>query len=498
MKKSLITCSLLATCMLSGHATAQALADSSQAAIWRATSRLGYGPTPALTQAAASGAKAWSLAQIEAAYAASQKPANVPQALQAINANTNEVTVRFHEERELRRTGRANVQKPAEPMQAPAAAAMQPVPNQVPANMAALIDAGDPENYSRTMAQSAIGWRLASCSNPAQENPMLARMTEFWFNHFNVLIDKGPVRPYVGSYLLHAIRPHALGKFEDLVLATAQHPAMLMYLDQAQSNVRGINENYARELMELHTLGVNGGYTQADVRELARILTGWSVDIARGQGFVFRPGAHDAGSKTLMGQSFNAAGQQQGMDAIRFLARHPATAERISARLATFFVADQPSRALVERLKQNFLSTGGDILSLMRTLVDSPEFWDSSNQLFKTPQDFACSALAAAGEADERNTVQNFRQASGFLAQTGQPLLRWQTPDGYKTDVNTWLAPEALTRRADFAFALSNRFAEPVFLQQFYSAATKERIAKETAANMRTGLLLAGPEFMMK
>jgi uncharacterized protein (DUF1800 family) len=501
MKLSLITFSLLVTCTISGHATAQVLADNSQAAIWRATSRLGYGPTPALTQAAASGAKSWSLAQIEAAYAASQKPANVPPALQAITAHVNEVTVRFHQERESQRTSRANLQKPAESMQAPAAtagAAVQPTPNQVPANMAALIDAGNVENYSRTMAQSAIAWRLASCSNPSQENPMLARMTEFWFNHFNVLIDKGPTRPYVGSYLLHAIRPHALGKFEDLVLATAQHPAMLMYLDQAQSNVRGINENYARELMELHTLGVNGGYTQTDVRELARILTGWSVDIARGQGFLFRPGAHDAGSKTLMGQSFNATGQQQGIDAIRFLARHPATAERISARLATFFIADQPPRAMVDRLKQNFLSTGGDIRSLMRTLVESPEFWDSSNQLFKTPQDFACSALAAAGEADERGTVQNFRQTSGFLAQTGQPLLRWQTPDGYKTDANTWLAPEALTRRADFAFALSTRFAEPVFLQQFYSAATKERIAKETAPNMRTGLLLAGPEFMMK
>ena len=499
MKQSLITFSLLATCALSSQVAAQALTDNSQAATWRATSRLGYGPTPELTQAAASGAKAWSLAQIDAAYAASQQVANVPPALHAIKATPNEVTARFHQEREARRTGRANLQKPAEPLQAPAASAvMQPTPNQAPASMAALIDAGDPENYSRTMAQSAIGWRIASCSNPAQENPLLARMTEFWFNHFNVLIDKGPVRPYVGSYLLHAIRPNALGKFEDLLLATAQHPAMLMYLDQAQSTSRGLNENYARELMELHTLGVNGGYTQADVRELARMLTGWSVDIAGGQAFRFRAGAHEQGSKTIMGQSFAASGQQQGIDAIRFLARHPATAERISNRIATFFVADQPSRALVDRLKQNFLSTGGDIRSLMRTLVESPEFWDSSNQLFKTPQDFACSALAAAGEADERGAVQNFRQTSGFLAQTGQPLLRWQTPDGYKTDVNTWLAPEALTRRADFAFALSTRFPEPVFLQQFYSTATKERIAKEPAANMRTGLLLAGPEFMMK
>ncbi len=497
MKKSLIALCLGAATTLSMHSTAQSLVDASPAAVWRATSRLGYGPTPALAQAASGGAKAWSLAQIEAAYAASQKAANVPPALAAITADANQVTVRYQEEREARRLGRAATTS-TNSMAVTTTSAMQPAPNQVPANMAALIDAGDPENYSRTMAQSAIGWRLASCSNPEIENPLLARMTEFWFNHFNVFLDKGPVRPYVGSYLLSAIRPNALGKFEDLLLATAQHPAMLMYLDQAQSSVRGINENYARELMELHTLGVNGGYTQQDVRELARMLTGWSVDIAGGQAFLFRPRAHDAGPKTLMGQTFTTTGQQQGIEAIRFLARHPATAQRIAARVATFFVADKPPQALVDRLKNNFLQSGGDIRSLMRTLVESPEFWDASNTLFKTPQDFACSTLAATGEVDERGAVQNFRQSGGFLSQTGQPWLRWQTPDGYKTDATTWLAPEALTRRADFAFGLSGRVPEPAFLQQFYSGQTRERIAKETAPAMRTGLLLAGPEFMMK
>lgn len=490
MNKTLLSLSLIAACALSSQVAAQTLADTSQAATWRVVSRLGYGPTPALSQAAASGAKAWGLAQIEAAHAASLKPANVPAALQAITASPDEVTVRFHEEREVRRLGRTNLQLPME--------GAKPTTPAQPATMAALIDAGEPENYSRTMAQSAIGWRIASCSKPELENPILARMTEFWFNHFNVLIDKGPVRPYVGSYLLHVIRPNALGKFEDLLLATAQHPAMLMYLDQAQSSVRGLNENYARELMELHTLGVNGGYSQADVRELARMLTGWSVDINGGKAFLFRPRAHEAGSKTLMGQVFNASGQQQGVDAIKFLARHPATARRISTRLATFFVADKPPQAMVDRLTNNFMSTGGDIQSLMRTLLESPEFWDSGNTLFKTPQDFACSALATADKSDERSTVQNFRQAVGFLGQTGQPLLRWQTPDGYKTDATTWLAPEALTRRADFAFALAGRIAEPSFLQQFYTLATKERIAKESTPSMRTGLLLASPDFMMK
>ena len=235
------------------------------------------------------------------------------------------------------------------------------------------------------------------------------------------------------------------------------------------------------------------------MRELARILTGWSVDINGGQAFLFRPRAHEAGSKSLMGKTFAAAGQQQGIDAIRFLARHPATAQRISTRIATFFVADKPPQALIDRLAGNFLQTGGDIRSLLRTLVDSPEFWDSGQQLFKTPQDFACSALLNAGSAsDERGAVQNYRQTVGFLGQTGQPLLRWQTPDGYKTDAQTWLAPEALTRRADYAFGLAARMSEPSYLQQFYSSATRERIGQESSAVMRTGLLLASPEFMSK
>jgi uncharacterized protein (DUF1800 family) len=246
-------------------------------------------------------------------------------------------------------------------------------------------------------------------------------------------------------------------------------------------------------------LGVNGGYSQADVRELARILTGWSVDIAGGQGFLFRPRAHEEGSKTLMGRTFNESGQAQGVAAIKFLASHPVTAHRISSRLASFFVADKPSKALTDRLTLTFTQTGGDIYALMRSLIESPEFWESSNTLFKTPMDFACSSLAAAGTVkDEANRNQNLRQATGFLAQAGQPLHGWQTPDGYKTDATTWLAPEALTRRADYAFGLAPRIEEPAFLQSFYSATTRDRIAKETSVNMRTSLLLAAPEFMSK
>ncbi|NJS37567.1 MAG: DUF1800 domain-containing protein [Brachymonas sp.] len=404
----------LVGCVASGavaQIVAQPMEDKSAEATWRASSRLGYGPHPAMLMEAFGGARAWSLVQIEAAYAASQRPAQVPPAFQAIVADANAVTRRFHKEREDRRLGRLNQATQASLPIGLAGSTSETAPM----TLAALIDAGDPENYSRIMAQSAVGWRLSSCSQPELEHPVLARMTEFWFNHFNVFLDKGTVRPFVGSYLLTAIRPHALGKFEDLLLATAQHPAMLMYLDQAQSNARGLNENYARELLELHTLGVNGGYTQDDVRALAHILTGWSVDIAGGRAFVFRPRAHEARPQSLLGQTFNANGQQQGIEAIKFLARHPATASRIAARVATFFVADKPPQSLINRLQKNFLDTGGDLRSMMQTLVQSPEFWDTKHQLIKTPQDFACSALLAAGAiTDERLAVQSFRQTLGF------------------------------------------------------------------------------------
>jgi uncharacterized protein (DUF1800 family) len=426
--------------------------SANTAAAWRATSRLGYAPTPASAQAAQAGPRAWALQQIDAAYAATQRPPRLPAELARINAPLNDIARDFHAEREARRTLR--------------------------------VQAGT----------GAAAWRLMACSDPALEAPLLARMTEFWFNHLNVFGGKGTVRPFVGHYVVNVIRPHALGRFEDLLLASAQHPAMLFYLDQAQSNSRGLNENYARELMELHTLGVNGGYTQADVRELARILTGWTVNLRGGEGFRFAERLHDRGDKTLLGRPYSANGMAEGEEAIRLLARQPATARRIATRLASFFVADQPPPALVDRLSKTFLATQGDIRAVMRTLVSAPEFWAEGHQLFKTPLDYACSVLTVAGGVKERRDM---AQALGFLAQAGQPMHGWQTPDGYKTDAATWLAPEALTRRADYALGLAPRMAEPAYLDVFLSGPTRERIARE-AAPLRTGLLLASPDFMRK
>ncbi len=454
----------------------QAAADVAGA--WRAASRLGYGPAPesSSSSALAERPQIWALRQIDLAYAGSRRSAEIPAELANINAPLSDIARGVFAEREAQRLARQQVQPGG------GSAATAPV---APA---------DANRFSREMAQNAAAWRLVSCSNPSMENPLLARMTEFWFNHFNVFVGKGVVRPFVGHYVVNVIRPHALGRFEDLLLATAKDPAMLLYLDQAQSNSRGLNENYAREVMELHTMGVNSGYTQNDVRELARILTGWTVNLRDGEGFRFAERLHDGSVKNLLGRKFEGRGVSEGEDALRFLARQPATARRVSERLARFFVSDKPPAELVERLTQTFIATQGDIRALMRTLVNSPEFWAQGNQLFKTPLDYACSVLTAAGGAKDRRDMV---QALGFLAQAGQPMHGWQTPDGYPTDAATWLAPEALTRRADFAMAIGQRMPEPTYLNLFLGAATRDRIAREPAA-LHAGLMLSSPDFMRK
>ena len=454
---------------------------------WRVASRLGYGPTPALLEEIrrAGGPRYWALAQIEAAYAASGTPARIPQELARFNQPLAFTFDEFRAERATRKAGDAAAQKASLEMA-----------------RGKLLDTGV---FSRDMVRSAAAWRMVSCSTPAVENPLLARMTEFWFNHLNVFAGKGPVRPFVGHYEVNAIRAHALGRYEDLLLASARHPAMLFYLDQAQSvadgvrgpfgNARGLNENYARELMELHTLGVDGGYTQTDVRELARILTGWTVAPRDPSGFRFAARLHDDGEKRLLGARYAGGGEREGEEAIRMLAREPATARRIARRLATFFVSDQPPQALVDRVARAFSASRGDLRVTLRALVESPEFWRADQKLFKTPVDFACSSLAALGGAREERQI---LLSLGFLANAGQPVHGWQTPDGYKTDAATWLSPEALTRRADFAVALG-RLAdvEPAYLAPFLGQATRERIAREPA-QLRSGLMLASPEFMRK
>lgn len=484
MGQLLARMALLVLCSAALHTQAQESAPGE--AIWRASSRLGYGPTAGLIadMARLGGPQAWSLQQIDLAYLASQQPARIPAELTQLKLPLEQIFPLFKSEREARKAGREKLQDP----RTPAAGAGR---------------AGS-EVFSRDLARQAAAWRVMACSTPEIENPLLARMTEFWFNHLNVFARKGPVRPFVAHYELNVIRSHALGKFEDLLMASAKHPAMLFYLDQAQSvadgshgplgQARGLNENYARELMELHTLGVDGGYTQRDVRELARILTGWTVAPNQLGGFRFNERMHDQGGKQLLGMPFSNRGLAEGEQAIRLLARHPATARRIATRLATFFVADQPDKALIDRLASSFIRSQGDMRIMLQALIESPQFWQTEQKLFKTPIDYACSALTVLGGVRDRRDI---AQAIGFLSAAGQPVHGWQTPDGYQTDAASWLAPEALTRRADFAMALGKQTVEPPFLAGLLSPATRQRVAQEPA-RLRTGLLLASPDFMSK
>jgi uncharacterized protein (DUF1800 family) len=315
-------------------------------------------------------------------------------------------------------------------------------------------------------------------------------MTDFWFNHFNVFIGKGADRYLVTTYEREVIRPHALGKFEDLLVATAKSPAMLFYLDnwlsvgpdsdiargirrypnrlhprrfppppprnpnQAKGKKRngGLNENYGRELMELHTLGVNGGYTQQDVTEVAKVLTGWTIDQPqKGGGFKYEERMHEPGTKIVLGHKIKDRGEKEGMEVLHILAHHPSTAHFISTKLAMRFVSDDPPPALVDRMAETFLKKNGDIREVLETMLKSPEFWSESayRAKVKTPLEFVVSSIRATG-ADVTDALPLARQ----LNQLGMPLYGMQPPTGYSMKEETWVNSSALLGRMNFSLAL--------------------------------------------
>ena len=310
-------------------------------------------------------------------------------------------------------------------------------------------------------------------------------MVDFWYNHFNVFAGKGLDRALVASYERDAIRPHAMGRFRDLLGATAKHPAMLYYLDNylstgiaythsytpgkrrgalvamvapnaPKAKARGLNENYARELMELHTLGVDGGYSQKDVTELARMFTGWTYEqralVRSNQTFTFDERRHDQGDKTWLGHEVTQLGVREGEMALDILAMHPSTAHHISYKLAQYFVHDTPPPALVERLARNYLDTHGDIRAVLGTLFSSAEFMapEAVGAKFKTPYQFVISAARASA-----TPVINIAPLLSTMNQLGMPLYGCQTPDGYQNTQAAWLNPGALTSRITFATALA-------------------------------------------
>jgi uncharacterized protein (DUF1800 family) len=316
-------------------------------------------------------------------------------------------------------------------------------------------------------------------------------MTDFWYNHFNVFINKGPDRYMITAYERDVIRPHVFGKFKDLLVATAKSPAMLFYLDNWQSvgphsqlavfgvgNQRrqfrrgpfgmiyqvpprpqanknrpsGLNENYAREVMELHTLGVDGGYSQKDVTELAKVLTGWSIDKPQqGGGFRFNDRAHEPGPKYVLGHKIGDHGESEGMEMLDVLAHHPSTAKFISKKLAMRFVSDNPPQNLIDRMAQTFQEKDGDIRDVLRTMFNSPEFWSAEvyRAKVKTPLEFVTSSARASGA-----NVQNAMPLVQLLNRMGMPLYGMQPPTGYSMKAETWVNSSALLTRMNFALQL--------------------------------------------
>ena len=312
------------------------------------------------------------------------------------------------------------------------------------------------------------------------ERQLEAVMTDFWLNHFNVYVRKSQNEPYlIPTYERETIRPRALGKFEDLLVATAQSPAMLEYLDNfrsvgpesvqarrlAEAKVRfpnaplvkqaslGLNENYGRELMELHTLGVNGGYTQADVTNVAKVFTGWGIDKPQqGGGFAFEEKRHEPGEKVVLGVTIKEGGEKEGLEVLHMLATSPATARFISGKLAVRFVSDAPPAALVDRMAASFLKSDGDIKVVLRTMFGSPEFWavGAERAKVKTPEEFVISAVRASGAE-----VVNPQALVQSMDKLGMPLYGMQTPNGYSWMQEGWLGTGALVSRMNFALVLS-------------------------------------------
>ena len=340
------------------------------------------------------------------------------------------------------------------------------------------------------------------------------RLAWFWSNHFCVSADKFGVRSIAGAYEREAIRAHVLGRFVDMLRAVETHPAMLLYLDNARSigptsqagrnRGRGLNENLAREILELHTLGVRTVYTQDDVTSFAKVITGWSIippaqDPVRGGEFTFNPRMHEPGTQTIIGQGYADAGFDQGRRVLADLARHPATAQHVAHKLARHFVADDPALALVERLAKRFRDTEGDLKEVAKTLVAAPEAWAMPRSKLRRPTEWIVASLRATGVSI--TDVRPVMQVQNLL---GEPLWRPPAPNGFADYDATWL--DGLSQRLDVANQMATRIAaaadpNAVFeeaLAPIASAETRRTVARAESRTQALALLLMAPEFQRR
>jgi len=358
----------------------------------------------------------------------------------------------------------------------------------------------------------------------ASDTPFVERLTHFWSNHFAVSADKLEVTGLAAAFEFDAVRPHVLGRFHDLLLAAEHHPAMLLYLDQAQSvgpdsmfgqrrtgGRAGLNENLAREILELHTLGVRTGYAQGDVTELARALTGWTVaGLGRGGARVvpgqpgepvFAPALHQPGARTILGKQYAEGGAGQSAAVLTDLAVHPATARHIATKLVRHFIADDPPPAAIARVEQAFLSSRGDLPTVYRALIAAPEGWTPAPRKFRTPWEWTVATLRAidAPPTEGRGLVNLF-------AQLGQPIWRPGQPIGFDDLAASWAGPDALMRRIEAAERLAGRLREPPdpralatrLFPDSLAPATITAIARAESPAQGLALLFVAPQFLRR
>src|SRR5580704_4463809 len=397
----------------------------------------------------------------------------------------------------------------------------------------------DPDQ--RATAQQAFQQAMSEVAKQAATKSILLalyapdqlreRMTWFWFNHFNVHQYKANLRVLVGDYEDKAIRPHALGRFRDLLAATLRHPAMLRYLDNADNAAGHINENYAREIMELHTMGVGSGYSQKDVEELARILTGVGIDLnpegpkikpelqtqlVRDGLFEFNPARHDYGDKVFLGQAIKGRGFGEVEQALDILCHHPATARHISRQIAIYFVADDPPVALVDRMAQTFMNTNGDIAAVLDTLFHAPEFAASLGKHFKDPVRYVLSAVRLAYDS---RVIVNSVPIQGWFNRLAEGLYNHPTPDGYYMISTAWSGSGQLMTRFEIARQIGSNSAGlfkppapdaaelpafPLLQNALYFSSLRHTLGNSTKAALDKAvspqdwntLLLSSPEFM--
>ena len=376
----------------------------------------------------------------------------------------------------------------------------------------------------RDVYRAAVNVRVNSALTST--TPFIDRLVHFWANHFAVSIEKPQVAALAGAFEMEAIRPHVLGRFDDMLVAVEQHPAMQIFLDQTRSvgpdsmaamraeqrnpdNRRGLNENLAREIMELHTLGVRSGYTQADVTEFARALTGWSVAGVRGPqpngaapgSFVFRGQLHEPGSRTILGRRYDQQGEDQALAVLHDFATSPATAQHIASKLARHFVSDNPPPAVTERLANAFERSGGDLPTVYRALIDSPEAWSPVAVKFKTPWEWTISSMRGLGWQDVGNL-----QGAPLLTQLGEPVWRPGSPAGYDDIAASWAAPDALVRRVEVAQRFAARVGDQLdprtlgqtLLVGSISAPTATAVSRAESASTAIALLLVSPDFQRR